>query len=91
MTIRDINLLIKIIKKKNDLGLPIDGSVNIEFEKKIKHKNYIFSNSIDFIHEFFNFERKFKNTILSKSVMLLGRNPFLNKFFTNIADKGISF
>ena len=52
MTMRDINLLDRIIKNKLDLGLPIDSSVNSEFEKKIKHKNYIFSNSIDLIQEF---------------------------------------
>ena len=68
MTIRDIKFFINIIKNKIDLGLPIDSSVNYEFEKNQKHKNYIFSNGIDLIHEFFNFERKFKNNFLSKSV-----------------------
>ncbi len=91
MTIRDINLLINIIKKKIDLGLPLDSSVNYEFEKKIKHKNYIFSNSIDFIHEFFNLERKLNNSFLSKSLKLLGRNTSINNIFTKIADKGINF
>ena len=91
MTIRDINSLVNIIKEKIDLGLPIDSSVNDEFEKKIKHKNYIFSNGIDLIQEFFNFERKFNNNILSKSVKLLGRNISINKMFTKIADKGINF
>ena len=33
MTIRDINILINIIKSKINLGLPIDSSVNNEFEK----------------------------------------------------------
>jgi len=91
MTIRDINFLINIIKNKIDLGLPIDSSVNHEFEKKLKHKNFIFSNGIDFVQEFFNFERKFKNDILSKSVKILGKNRFLNKLFTKVADKGINF
>jgi len=91
MTIRDINLLISIIKKKIDLGLPIDSSINHEFEKKIKHKNYIFSNSIDLIHKFFNFERKLNNSILTKSVKLLGKNPSINRIFTKIADEGLNF
>ena len=91
MTIRDINLLLNIIKKRIDLGLPIDSFVNNEFEKKAKHKNYIFSNSVDFIHEFFNFERKFNNGILSNSVKFLGKNPSINKIFTKIADEGINF
>ena len=91
MTIRDVNLFINIIKNKIDLGLPIDISVNYEFEKNLKHKNYIFSNSVDLIQEFFNFERKFNNNILSKSVKILGKNRFINKLFTKVADKGINF
>ena len=62
-----------------------------EFEKKTKHKNYIFSTSIDLIYELFNFDRKLNNSILSKSVKFIGRNPSLNKIFTKIADEGINF
>ncbi len=91
MTIRDISLLVNIIKEKIDLGLPIDSSVNDQFERNIKHKNFIFLNSINLIQEFFNFERKFNNNILSKSVKFLGKNPYINKFFINVADKGIDF
>ncbi len=91
MTIRDINILIDILKKKIELGLPIDKSVNYQFEKKLKHKNYIFSNGIDLIHEFFNFERKLNNNVLSKSVRFLGKNTSINKIFTKIADKGIYY
>ena len=69
--------------------MPLDSSVNDEFEKEIKHKNFIFSSGIDLIHEFFNLERKTKNKILSKSVQFLGKSSSLNKAFTKIADKGI--
>ncbi len=91
MTIRDIKILLNIIKKNLDLGLPLDETINIQFEKKIKHINYIFSNGIDLIYEFFNFERKSNNNFLSKSVKLLGSNSSLNKIFTRIADKGLNF
>ena len=91
MTIRDINLFINIIKNKIDLGLPLDSSVNHEFEKNLRPKNFIFSNSIDLIQEFFNFERKFNNNILNKSVKILGKNRFVNRLFTKVADKGINF
>ena len=90
MTIRDINVFINIIKNKIDLGLPIDSSVNYEFEKNLKHKNYLFSNGIDFIYEFFNFENKFNNNNLSKLVKLIGKNNLASKIFTKFADKGIS-
>ena len=91
MTIRDINFLIKIIKEKINLSLPFDSSINNEFEKKTKHKNYIFSTSIDLIYELFNFDRKLNNSILSKSLKFIGRNASLNKIFTKIADEGINF
>ena len=60
----------------------------IEFEKKIRHRNLIFSNGIDLVHEFFNFERKTNSSFLSKSIQFLGKSSSVNKFFTNIADKG---
>ena len=50
MTIRDIKILLEIIASKYSLGLDLDSSVNYEFEKKLKHKNFIFSNGIDMIH-----------------------------------------
>ena len=91
MTIRDINLFLDIVKNKLDLGLPLDKSVNIEFQNKAKHKNLIFSNGVDLIYEFFNFERKTNNKFLSKSVKLISKNSKLNNFFSKIADKGILF
>ncbi len=89
MTIRDIKILIDLIKKKLDLGLPLDTSLNKDFEKKQKHKNYIFSSGIDQIHEFFNLERKTKNNFLSKSIQLINKNYGINKILKKIADDGI--
>jgi len=91
MTIRDIETFISIIKNRLNLGLPLDNSVNDEFESNLKHKNFIFSNGIDLIHEFFNIERKTKSKILSKLVQFLGENPSINKLFKKIANKGILF
>ena len=91
MTIRDIKMLLSIIKNKLDLGLELDSSVNKEFEKNVKYKNFIFSNGVDLIHEFFNFERKTKNSILSKSIQILGKKSSVNKSFIKIADEGIFF
>ena len=91
MTIRDINTLLEIIKNKLDLGLPLDVSVNSEFQKKIRYKNLVFSSGIDLIHEFFNIERKTKTNYLSKSVKTISNYPAINKIFTKIADRGVLF
>ena len=91
MTIRDIKILNDIIQKKIDLGLPLDSTINTEFENNQKHKNYIFSTCIDLIHEVFNFERKTKNHFLSKSIKYFNENISINKIFTKIADKGFLF
>jgi 2-octaprenyl-6-methoxyphenol hydroxylase len=89
MTVRDIKILLDIIKKRVDVGLSLDSSVSLEFQNKIKHKNFIFSNGVDLIHELFEFERKMKTSFLSKSVKLISNYPTINKIFTKIADKGI--
>ncbi len=88
MTLRDIEIFLNIIKMRGELGLPLDYSVNMEFQKIIKHKNFFFSNSIDLIYEFFNLESRLKSNSLSKSIKLVGKNKVFNKFLTNIADQG---
>ena len=89
MTLRDIINLTKLIEKKLHLGLPLDKSINKEFEEMSKHKNYIYASGIDLIYEFFNIERKFKNKILSKTVKIIGANFEINKILTKFADRGI--
>ena len=89
MTVRDIKVLLKIIKNRMDHGLELNSSVCLEFEKDVKHKNFIFSNGIDFIYEFFNLERKDKTKTLGNIVQYLGKNKFTNQVFTKFADYGL--
>jgi 2-octaprenyl-6-methoxyphenol hydroxylase len=90
MTIRDIKILLDIIKNKKNLGLQLDQTINEDFENKSKHLNFIFSSGIDFILEFFNFDnyylKYYSNIILKK----LNKNKLLNKIFINFANRGIS-
>jgi 2-octaprenyl-6-methoxyphenol hydroxylase len=65
--------------------------VNSEFQKKIKHKNFIFSNGVDLIQELFNIERKMETSLLTKSIKTISNYPPINKMFTKIADKGVLF
>jgi len=91
ISIRDISELIKLIKFKIDHGLEIDTSICKDFEKNVKHKNYIFTNGIDLIYEMFYLENKMKNNIISKSVKYLGRNKTLNGIFKRFADGGLNY
>jgi 2-octaprenyl-6-methoxyphenol hydroxylase len=89
MTIRDIKVLSKSIQNKIDLGLELDLLVCKEFENKTKHMNVIFSSGVDFIYEFFNFDKKTKNKSLSKILKLFGKNKRLNKTIIKFADSGL--
>jgi len=89
MTLRDIRNLTGLIKFKLDHGLELDNSICTDFENKTKHKNYLFSTSIDFVYEFFNLERKMNNDFLSKSVQIFGKNKFINRSFQKIANDGL--
>ena len=90
MSLRDIKFLSNLIDKKINLGLDIDKSVCIEFQKKLKDKNYLFSVGIDWIYEIFNFESKINTNILSKSINIIGKNRTLNSLFKRFADNGLT-
>ena len=91
MTIRDIKILSEIIQTKIELGLHIDASILIDFEKQTRGKNFIFSNGIDFIYEFFNFGKKIKKKNLNKILKTIGKNNNFNNLLIKFADKGINF
>ncbi len=67
----------------------MDSSICKDFEKKMKHKNFLFSNGIDLIYELFKFESRIDNSFLSKSIQFVGKKKFANNFFTKYADRGI--
>ncbi len=91
MTVRDIKILLEIIQNKIDLGLPINSSVIQEFQKNTKHRNFIFSNGIDFIYEFFNYEANIKNNFFINSVKYFGNKKTLNNMLKKIADNGLNY
>ena len=89
MTLRDISYLSTLIDERINLGLTIDSTICRDFEKNLKDKNFIFSTGIDLIYEFFNFESRTNNELISKSLNILGKNKLFNSFFKKFADKGI--
>jgi len=91
MTIRDIKVLSEIIQNKIDLGLQLDSLILKEFEKETKNKNFLFSNSVDFIYEVFNFDKKIRNKSFNKFLRIVGKNQNLSSYFIKLADRGLSF
>ena len=89
MSIRDIKELLKIIDYKIKLGLPIDQSVCAKFQNNMKSKNFVFSEGINFIYEYFNSENKTGNDLIDSTARLIGGNKILNRYFKNIADIGL--
>ncbi len=89
MILRDIKNLLEIVTNRIELGLPLDQSVCIEFQEKVKSNNLIFSEGINLIYESFNFKNKVKGDFIDKSVKLIGKNKLLNKYLKKIADEGL--
>jgi 2-octaprenyl-6-methoxyphenol hydroxylase len=89
MTIRDIIDLSNIIDEKIELGLELNSSIFEEFEKKTKHRNFIFSQGIDLIYNFFDQERKIKGRFISNSLKYLGKNKYFKEIFSKFADEGL--
>ena len=90
MTIRDIIALSNIIDEKNELGLELNSSIFEEFEKKTKHRNFIFSQGIDLIYNFFDQERKINGKLISASLKYFGKNKFFKEIFSKFADEGLT-
>ena len=90
MTIRDIKTLSEIIQDKIDLGLQLDTFTLGEFQKKTKSKNFIFSNGVDFIYNFFNFDKKIKGKSLNRFLKYLGTNKSFMNSIMKFADKGLN-
>ncbi len=90
MTLRDLDILLNLIQKQIDLGLHLDESINCEFEKKVKHFNFIYSNGINFLHDFFKFDSLYQSNFSHKILSLVNKNKTINNFFIRAANQGIN-
>jgi len=90
MTLRDIKCLSHIIQDKIDLGLQLNTSVLEKFQKETKNKNFIFSSGIDFVHEFFNFDKKIMRKDANIIMKFFGTNKSFMKSIIKLADKGLN-
>ena len=89
MSVRDIKKLLDVIDKKIELGLPLDQNVCIEFQNRTRSENFVFSEGIDFIYEYFNSKNKFKNNVIDTSIKFIGKNKYINNYFKRVADIGL--
>mgnify|MGYP001289893406 CR=1 FL=1 len=84
MCLRDIEIISGIIENRLSLGLELDHSIYEEFEKKTKHLNFLFANSVDFIYELFKNENRFFTELLKK----LNRKKNFKNVLQKFADRG---
>ncbi len=89
MTIRDIKVLLNLIRDRKNLGLPIDSSLCENFEGKTKHLNFMFASGNDFIYEFFNYDNFYIKPFSKKIFKYLNNNKFFNKLAIEYSDKGL--
>ena len=68
----------------------IDTSILDDFEKQTRNNNFMFSNGIDFIYEFFNIEKKLKSKNLIKILKIIGKNNKFNNILIKFADRGVN-
>jgi len=89
MSLRDIKILLNLLKEKQNLGLQIDYSIFQEFENKTKHLNFLFASGNDFIYEFFNYNNYYLNFVSKKILNYFNNSKFFNNLAVKYADKGL--
>ena len=90
MTIRDLKIFINIIKKRIENGLDIEALCLNDFENLTKSKNFLFSEGINFVHDFFKTKKFYGEDQFNKIFKKINNNDKLKSFFIKSADEGIS-
>ena len=90
MTIRDLQIISKIVDEKISLGLPIDISVGEDFQYTTKHLNYLYGKTIDGIYEFFRLDNKVNNLISTPVFKILNKNSVFKNYSDILSDKGFN-
>ena len=92
MMLRDLISLERILKNKINLGLDIGSSeILSEISTEIQPRNFIYSLGIDFLKNFFSFQKKYFKDFRNKIITTLNKNNFIKDVFFNLADKGFKF
>jgi len=92
MTIRDLEILEQILKSKIDLGLDLGDTTALnEFSERVKYKNFVFANSIDFTHYIFSKKNTFFKKIRNFTLDQINQQTKVKNFFLTVADRGLRF
>jgi len=92
MTIRDLEILEQILKSKIDLGLDLGDTTALnEFSERVKYKNFVFANSIDFTHYVFSKKNTFFKKIRNFTLDQINQQTKVKNFFLTVADRGLRF
>ena len=92
MTIRDLEILEKILKSKIDLGLDLgDATALNEFSEAVKYKNFVFANSIDLTHYIFSKKNTFFKKIRNFTLDQINQQTKVKNFLLTVADRGLRF
>lgn len=91
MTLRDIDILVNILKTKLNKGYDVgDFGILKEFEKKTKVSNLLFAVSIDLIRKAFRSQSTTISKLRKKSFSIVSQPRVMNKII-DLADKGLRF
>ena len=92
MMLRDLASLERILKNKINLGLDVGSSAILsEISDETKPRNFVYSLGVDFLKNYFSFQRKPFKDFRNKIIIMLNRNIFLKNIFFDLADKGFKF
>ena len=92
MTLRDLNILNKILKNRISLGLDIGASdILVEFSNNAKSVNLLYSMGIDFFRNSFTIENKYMQQFRNNIIEKLNKNNIVKNIFFDLADKGLRF
>ena len=90
MTLRDAKIFSHLIKKNLDLGLSLD-TVLEKFESERKNSNFVFAMGVDFLHEFFKLNNKYKLKSIDNLFEFINKNIFIKNKLVSFANKGLNF
>ena len=88
MTLRDIKIFNKIIKKNLNLGLPIGENVLDDFQDQTKHLNFTFATFVDYLNSFFKMDVKNDYNIFQNVFRKLNKSKLTKKYINFFADNG---